>query len=114
MATRYSSNRTINSNTSNSDSLREIIENRGRDSIEHYTTPKFTPLTVEQIQSLSFETYVWKSGDKFWKLSSNYYGNPKYWWVIAMYNNRPIEATVKVGELIQIPTPLSDFLSMVG
>jgi LysM repeat protein len=70
--------------------------------------------TVQQQQTLNFINHTWKAGDKYWKLSSTYYGSPKYWWIIAWYNKKPIEASLAVGDTLQIPQPLGDLLGMIG
>jgi hypothetical protein len=53
---------------------------------------------------------VWKRGDRFFKFASKYYGNPKYWWVLAWYNQRPTESFFKFGDIIEIPLPLNQVL----
>jgi len=58
--------------------------------------------------------HVWATGDRYHKLSAIYYKNPKYWWLIAWYNQTPTEAHVKVGELIYIPMPLERALASYG
>ncbi len=113
MATRYSGNQII-SNSIDDSSLKQIIESRGRKSIDHYVTANLVYPTVEEIKSLNIINHTWKLGDKYWKLSSIYYGNPKYWWVIAWFNKKPIEASISVGEIVQIPQPLGELLSMIG
>ena len=39
-------------------------------------------------------------------LAAEHYGNPKYWWVIAWYNQRPTENMLNLGNTIIIPKPL--------
>lgn len=113
MATRYSGNALTSTSTDNN-SLKEVIESRGRKFIDHYSTANLVYPTVEQIQTLNFINHTWKAGDKYWKLSSTYYGSPKYWWIIAWYNKKPIEASLNVGDTLQIPQPLGDLLGMIG
>jgi nucleoid-associated protein YgaU len=50
-------------------------------------------------------------GDRYWKLASRYYGDPKLWWAIAWYNQRPTEAHLKAGTKIFIPQPIDKVLS---
>ena len=113
MATRYSGN-VLKSTSTDNTSLKQVIESRGRKFIDHYSTANLIYPTVEQIQMLSFTNHIWKAGDKYWKLSSTYYGDPKYWWIIAWYNKKPIEASLNVGDTLQIPQPLGDLLGMIG
>ena len=112
MATRYSGNNQ-KTTTINNYSLKEIIENRGLNNITHYNVNKLKYPTVQQIQSLLIIKHVWKQSDKYWKLAEEYYGDPKYWWVIAWYNKKPIESMIGNGDYVSIQQPLSDILGMV-
>jgi len=113
MATRFTFNKIVTTSTSNFDSLSQLIEQRGLKNISHYTTSTLIYPTAEQINRLVIQQHTWKGGDKFWKLSATYYGDPKYWWIIAWYNRKPIEATINVGDIIEIPQPLSDLLGFI-
>ena len=66
--------------------------------------------TVEQAGNLTFINHVWKQGDRYFKLASEYYGDPTLWWVIAWFNKKPTESHVKLGDIIQIPMPLETVL----
>jgi len=112
MATRYdtSSKNTINNTI---EQFNEILEKRNVKSINHYNTLSLKYPTVEQIKTLSIKKHVWKENDRFWKLSKLYYGDEKYWWVIAWYNKKPIEALVTIGDQLSIPLPLSDLLGYI-
>jgi hypothetical protein len=57
---------------------------------------------------------TWKVGDRFYKLSSKYYNNPEYWWVIAWFNKKPTEQHVQLGETILVPLFLDELLSIIG
>ncbi len=35
---------------------------------------------------------------------------PRFWWVIAQFNQRPTEANCQVGDMIMIPMPLEAVL----
>lgn len=112
MATRYSGLSTKTTSIQNSESMQEALSNRGLNQITHYNTLKLKTLSVSQIRSLTTNTYIWSSNDRFWKLSATYYGDPKYWWIIAWYNKKPIEAMINVGDKILIPFPLDKILGM--
>lgn len=81
--------------------------------IRHYTTPIMTTLTPVQRASLVKTQHIWKTGDKFYKLASKYYGNPNYWWIIAWYNHAPTEAHVRPGRVLLVPLPLEKVISYV-
>ena len=112
MATRYSTSNTVITTTDETQ-LKEIIDNRGVKFIEHYKTANLTYPTTEEINNLIIRNHIWKSEDRYWKLSATYYGNPKYWWVIAWFNKKPIEASIKIGDTILVPEPLSDLLGII-
>jgi nucleoid-associated protein YgaU len=109
MATRYDKSKTLVTDTNNP-SLKDVVENRMVDSISHYNTSKLRYPTSQEIQSFTVVKYTWKSNDRYWKVSNQFYGDPKYWWVIAWFNKKPIEAMIQLGEQISVPLPLSDVL----
>lgn len=57
----------------------------------------------EKLQEISFESIVWKSTDRFWKLASEHYNDPELWWIIALFNQVVIEADVPIGKIVHIP-----------
>lgn len=68
--------------------------------------------TQEQLEQLDIISYVWEKGDNFMNLAYTYYNNnPEYWWIIAFFNNKPLDQLVKIGDIIYIPTPLEKILS---
>ena len=62
-----------------------------------------TATILENLQSVQ---HIWKTGDRYYKLAAKYYGEPTYWWVIALYNKAPTEAHLQLGDVIDIPVPL--------
>ena len=112
MATRYDGLKTKTTSTQNSETMKEILENRGLTQVTHYNTKTLKPLTSKQISTLTVDTHYWSSEDRYWKLSAKYYGDPKYWWIIAWFNNKPTEALLNIGDEVSIPTPLSKVLGM--
>jgi len=112
MATRYDSSKQVISKNDNG-GLKDIIDRRNVTSITHFDTAKLKYPSVEQIKNFNIVKYVWKHNDRYWKLANEYYGDSKYWWVIAWYNRKPIEATLVIGQQISIPLPLSDVLEAI-
>lgn len=108
MASRYGTRR-IKEN--NDDMYRSAFKKRGLKSITHYET-NFTKKMSPQFKSkLRVLDHIWRRGDHFYKLSSEYYGSPEYWWIIAAYNYAPTESKIKFGDTIFIPLPLETLLS---
>lgn len=111
MPSRYK-NRQIVRNTN--ELYDSFLEERDLNSIRHFRTPFITHPTGRERRRLLHTKVVWKQGDRFWKLAAEHYGNPKYWWVIAWYNQKPTEASVNLGTVIMIPRPLEKVLEIAG
>ena len=86
---------------------------RKKRSIDQYVTPEMNYITAEQMSQLSLISYIWKLGDRFYKLAYKYYGDPQLWWVIAHFNKAPTEGHLRLGDVIYVPTPLSETLRMI-
>ena len=95
----------------------EMYENffreRGIKFINQYKSPNFTYLSYEDTKYLTTVQHVWTVGDRYFKLSNEHYGDPKDWWIIAKYNNKPTESHVAVGDIILIPKPLNLVLDLM-
>ena len=62
--------------------------------------------TPEDINKFKIDYHYWTQGDSYYKLAEIYYGNADHWWVIAYYNQIPIEQDIETGQQIQIPLPI--------
>jgi nucleoid-associated protein YgaU len=82
--------------------------------ILHYPTPFFPVLEKDVIAEFTHIRHTWKLGDKFYKLAAKYYDDATSWWIIALYNSRPTEAHVRVGDVILIPQPAGLVLARYG
>lgn len=76
------------------------------DTIAQYRLHRQPKPTVEDIANINTIGYIWKTGDRLYKLAETHYNDPKLWWIIAWFNDKPTEAHFKVGDVIQIPTPI--------
>lgn len=81
--------------------------------IDHYPTAHLHHPTAKQVASLDLKSHVWKIGDKFFKLAHQHYGDSRLWWIIAWFNQKPTESHVELGEVINIPLPLSRALAVL-
>lgn len=108
--------RYINSNISlvDSNEYKEILKNRSINNAVIYKFEKLKELRLEDLGGILLETHIWNPSDRFFKLSNTYYGSPVYWWVIAYFNNVPLETDVKVGQKLLIPIPLEKILEALG
>mgnify|MGYP003627719306 FL=1 len=111
MASRYDLRRTaVNSNIM----YDSLFKNRGINYVEQYRTGRLRYPTAKEIGNLTTVNRTWRRGDHYYKLASEYYANPTYWWVIAHFNQKPLESEIKFGDIIRIPTPLELVLTYYG
>ena len=86
-----------------SEHYKELYERRGLKRIAHYPTARLKHPTVSQRASINSVGHVWAYGDRFYKLADQYYGDVRYWWVIAWWNGQPTEVTIQTGDFLDIP-----------
>ena len=91
---------------------KELFDDRGVTSIEHFET--FILNDSNYDISYSSLEHVWKRGDKLYKLAFEYYGVYKYWWVIALYNNKPTDAHYELGDQVLIPNNPENIISFMS
>lgn len=90
------------------------LEERGVREITFIPFTKFKQLSASEKRQILEVSHIWKSGDRYYKLSVEHYGNPNYWWIIAYYNNKPTEASISIGDTIKIPKPLNVLLTLLS
>ena len=112
MAISRYNNRAIRNNVNESYVFSDILTKRGISSIKQFTTARLKYPDMEQVDNLDVKTQVWTVGTKYFKLAKDYYGSEEYWWVIAWYNLKPLETDFEPGDVVYIPTPLQDILSI--
>ena len=88
----------------------EYLEERDIKHFRQYASPNFQYPTVEQMGEIKRIKHVWKSGDRFFKLAFEHYGDPTMWWVIAWFNKTPTESHVPIGSVVLIPKPIQKVL----
>ena len=93
---------------------REQLQDRNIKQVLHYESPDIGYPTNAEMSSLTLSRHIWNTGDRFYKLAANAYGDSKYWWIIPWFNRRPLEADYKPGDAIAIPGPLGQLLSIYG
>ena len=87
---------------------------RGNSVIRHFETPILNNPSAAQRYSLQTSPHIWKYGDRFYKLADQYYGDVRYWWVIAWYNSVPTESNISNGDMIEIPINIQQTLRVLG
>ena len=94
----------------NDDKYDSFFKERNVKFIEQFRTAKLNHPTARQIGNLTLVAHMWGVGDRYWKLAFKHYGSEDLWWVVAWFNQRPTEAHVRAGDVIQIPLPLDKVL----
>ena len=92
---------------------KELFDRRGVKKIVHYATPIFRHPTINERASINTVGHVWAYGDRFYNLAHRYYGDARYWWVIAWWNGHPTEVTIETGNFLDIPLDLSRALEVL-
>ena len=92
---------------------RGILERRDMSQAEHYDILKMHNPNYLERSRIATKIHVWKLGDKFYKLADTFYGDPRFWWVIAWYNGTPTEANLRLGAMIEIPLNLEEALKVL-
>ena len=87
---------------------------RGKKNIRHYETPRFINPGVGVRTAVASTTYIWKYGDRLYNLADQYYGDARFWWVIAWYNGTPTEAHLTPGVPIEIPINIEQAIKALG
>tara|TARA_R100000808_G_C2155265_1_gene167287 strand:+ start:5421 stop:5717 length:297 start_codon:yes stop_codon:yes gene_type:complete len=82
----------------------------------HYGTQRsMWPLyKAAQEGRLSTSEYVTKEGDRLDQLAGKYYGNGRYWWVIAAASGIGWGIQVPPGIVLTIPDNISQVEGLVG
>ena len=106
-------NRTISRN--NTEMYRALRKARDRELyIDQFRAPIVDYPSKEQQKEMEYVRHIWKVGDRYYKLAHEYYGDSRYWWVIALFNKKPTENHVKLGTTVYIPQPLDRILLYAG
>lgn len=93
---------------------KSFFDKRGVKEIIQYGTAKLKHPTATQVASLQIVRVIWKRGDAYWKLAAKYYHDPSLWWVIGWYNQKPTDAHVEFGDLIDVPLPIDKVVQYMG
>ena len=91
----------------------EVFRKRGVKFIRHYPTPQMREMSIDLTSQVEQISHVWSVGDRFFKLAFKHYGDPSLWWIIARFNSKPTESHLEIGDIVQIPVPLTDALRIM-
>lgn len=88
------------------------LKDRGLKSFRHFLSPRFRNVTEEDLQDIETVEILWHPGDRLYKLSHRYYGDPTYWWIIAWFNEKPTDAHFEPGDPVVVPLPLDHMIGL--
>jgi hypothetical protein len=89
------------------------FQSRGVNNIKHHPTQYLRYPTDSELSTITSDTIYWSREDRLWQLAEKYYSNPSYWWVIAFFNKKPTEAHFQIGDVVFIPTSLTQILNII-
>jgi len=107
MSVRFSNRRIL---LNQEEEYERFFKRRHISSIRQWSTGRLYYPTVSDLRAITRNQHIWKAGDRYYKLAIQYYGQAQYWWVIALFNKKPTEAHLRVGQSISIPMPLQAIL----
>ena len=89
---------------------KKMLKDRGLNRFRHYSKMKLNSMSPSDMKDITIADHIYKTGDSLSKLSHKYYGDVRYWWIIAWFNKKPTESHVRLGDIIHIPMPLATVL----
>lgn len=110
MVSRYDSR---NIGVNRTEQYENLLKDRGIRQIRQHFTPTLRHPTAEEIATLEIVGHDWQVGSHMWKLAEKHYGDPEKWWVIAQFNQKPTDAHISIGEVIDVPLPLDQILRLL-
>ena len=97
-----------------SETYRRYLKKRGIKKVIQYNTSKFRHPDIKDLENFDRINYIWKVGDRYYKLANEYYGDSTKWWVIALYNQKPTDCHLSAGDIVYVPHPLETVLYYLG
>ena len=59
----------------------DILTRKRVQAIRQYSTLNLTPFRANLDNKIQEINHIWKTGDRYFKLASQYYGRPELWWI---------------------------------
>ena len=87
-------------------------KDRGIRDFRQYATAEMNAPSAQDVLGLKTIPHIWRMGDRYFKLATQYYGDATYWWVIAWFNQKPTEMHLSAGDPVYIPLPLEEAVAL--
>lgn len=100
--------------TNQTNLYKKKLDSRGLKKIDHYELAKLKHPDALDVFGLQMLDHVWKLNDRYYKIAHEYYSDSTLWWVVAWFNQKPTEADLNIGDVIQIPYPLEKLVTYLG
>jgi nucleoid-associated protein YgaU len=82
--------------------------------VTNYDVPFFDNLSEQSFENLDIVEFTFAKTDTLMGLSQKFYGDPSYWWVIALINNVGCEADIENGQQMVVLQPLDVVINELG
>lgn len=92
----------------------EKFKEKNLSAINQYDTAIIEFPTGQVMAEVSYDTRVWKMGDRLHKIAYEVFGDSRYWWIIAQFNKKPTDHHFKLGDIYYVPLNLQDALNSFG
>jgi len=91
-----------------------LLKERGLKAVRQYGTVKIKNPSVSERSRHKTTVHLWSYGDRLYNLAHTFYGDSRYWWVIAWWNGYGCEADITTGSPLTIPINLEKALKALG
>jgi len=93
---------------------KKFLKERGIPRFRQLSKMRLNELSSSDLKNITVVDHIYKTGDSLSKISHKHYGDTRYWWVIAWFNNKPIDNLCQVGDVLHVPFPIEEALYHVS
>lgn len=97
-----------------SDYYAPLRKSRDLRSMTHYGTVMMRSPSIGVRSAVDSTDHLWTYGDRLYNIAHAFYGDARYWWIIAWWNGYGMEADIKTGAVITIPINIEEALKALG
>ncbi len=92
----------------------KLLKDRGLKSFRHLSRMRLNSMSPSDMKNITVVDYIYKTGDSLSKISFQYYGDTRFWWVLGWFNNKPIDNLFNVGDVVHVPFPIEEVMYYVS
>jgi nucleoid-associated protein YgaU len=75
--------------------------------------PTADPYGPDILDGVTTVDYVWRVGDRLDSVAERRWGDPDYWWVLALANRIKDPFRITVGQVLKVPLDVRQILDKV-